>query len=548
MSQVSILGQREQGQDVRTQNILAVLSLSNIVKTSLGPQGLDKMLVDDIGDVTITNDGATILKQLEVTHPAAKVLVELSQIQDREVGDGTTSVVILAAELLKRGNELVKNGIHATSVMSGFRMALKESVKFLTKNLTVKVDSLGREALINACKTSMSSKLLNAESDFFSNLVVNAMQNVGTVKPDGSKSYPVKAVHILKTHGMSSKDSVLVDGYAIEATRSSQGMPTSLKDCKIAFVDFNLNKYRLAMGVQVLVHDPEALDKIRQAEMDVAKKRCQMLIDSGANVILCARGIDDFALKYFVEAGVIAIRRVPKTDLRRIANNTGGRVVVSLADIDGEESFDASCLGTCESVYEKRVGDWEYMFFEGMSKTRAQTIILRGANDFFLDEVERSMHDSMCVIKRVLESNSIVAGGGSVEMALFVYLDDYARTLGSREQLAVAEFAEALLIIPKVLALNAAKDATELLAKLRTYHHAAQRSDAADEKKKALWYSGLELMQGKVRNNLAHGVVEPAMSKVKSLRFATEAAITILRIDDSIRLAKPQEGQPGMPM
>jgi T-complex protein 1 subunit alpha len=231
------------------------------------------MLVDDIGDVTITNDGATILKQLEVTHPAAKVLVELSQIQDREVGDGTTSVVILAAELLKRGNELVRNGIHATSVMAGFRLALKESVKYLSSTLSVKVDGLAQQQLMDAAKTSMSSKLLNAESDFFADLVVRAMQNVATTKGD-KKHYPVKSVHVLKTHGMSAKDSHLVDGYAIEATRSAQGMPTSVKGAKIAFVDFNLNKYRLAMGVQVLVHDPEALDKIRQAEMDVAKKRC----------------------------------------------------------------------------------------------------------------------------------------------------------------------------------------------------------------------------------------------------------------------------------
>jgi len=429
----SIFGQREQGQDVRTQNIMAVLSLSGIVKTSLGPQGLDKMLVDDIGDVTITNDGATILKQLEVTHPAAKVLVELSQIQDREVGDGTTSVVILAAELLKRGNELIKNNIHATSVMTGYRLALKESVKFIQNSLSVKTDTLGREALINAAKTSMSSKLLNAESDFFANIVVNAMTNVKTINHEGKAKYPVKAVHILKTHGMSSKDSTLVDGYAIEATRSSQGMPTSIKGAKIACVDFNLNKYRMAFGIQVLVHDPEALDKIRQGEMDVCRKRCEMIIASGANVVLCSRGIDDFALKYFVEAGVIAIRRVKKNDLKRIANNTGAKVVVSLADMEGNESFSPDYLGTCESAYEKRVGDWEYMFFEGMSLTRAQTIIVRGANDFFLDEIERSLHDSLCVIKRVLESNSIVAGGGSVEVALSVYLDDFARTLGSRE-------------------------------------------------------------------------------------------------------------------
>jgi T-complex protein 1 subunit alpha len=296
----------------------------------------------------------------------------------------------------------------------------------------------------------------------------------------------------------------------------------------------------MAFGVQVLVHDPEALDKIRQGEMDVCKKRCQMIIDAGANVVLCSRGIDDFALKYFVEAGVIAIRRVPKNDLKRIANNTGAKVVVSLADIDGEESFEAANLGTCNSVYEKRVGDWEYMFFEGMSQTRAQTIILRGANDFFLEEVERSLHDSLCVIKRVLESNSIVAGGGSVEVALSVYLDDFARTLGSREQLAIAEFSEALQIIPKVLSLNAAKDATELLAKLRVLHNASQKKaegDQKDEKKEALKYSGLDLTNGKVRNNLSQGVIEPAMSKVKSLKFATEAAITILRIDDMIKLA-----------
>jgi len=535
-----MLGQREQGQDVRTQNILAVQSLSNIVKTSLGPQGLDKMLVDDIGDVTITNDGATILKQLEVTHPAAKVLVELSQIQDREVGDGTTSVVILAAELLKRGNELIRNNIHATSVMSGYRLALKESVKFIQSSLCLKTDSLGREALINACKTSMSSKLLNAESDFFANIVVNAMSNVKTVNSQNQTKYPVKAVHILKTHGMSSKDSQLVDGYAIEATRSAQGMPTSISKAKIACVDFNLNKYRLAFGVQVLVQDPNDLDKIRQAEMDVCKQRCEKIIAAGANVVLCSRGIDDFALKYFVEAGVIAIRRVPKNDLKRIANNTGAKIVVSLADIEGEETFEADCLGDCERVYEKRVGDWEYMFFEGMAKTRAQTIILRGANEFFLDEVERSIHDSLCVIKRVLESNSIVAGGGAVEVALSVYLDDFARTLGSREQLAIAEFSEALQIIPKTLAMNAAQDATELLAKLRVFHNASQKPGNTDEKRAAMKYSGLDLMNGKVRNNLAHGVIEPAMSKVKSLKFATEAAITILRIDDRITLANAE--------
>jgi T-complex protein 1 subunit alpha len=277
--------------------------------------------------------------------------------------------------------------------------------------------------------------------------------------------------------------------------------------------------------------------------MDVTRERVKKIINAGANVILCSKGIDDFALKYFVEAGCIAIRRVKKSDLRRIANNTGAKIVVSLADADqdeADEKFDPSFLGIASKVYEQRVGDWDYTFFEGMKLTRGQTIILRGANDLFLDEIERSLHDSLCVLKRVLESNSLVPGGGAVEVALSIYLDDYARTLGSREQLAIAEFSEALLVIPKILALNAAKDATDLLAKLRVFHNAAQK----DEGKKELKHSGLDLVNGKVRNNLKAGVLEPALSKVKSLKFATEAAITILRIDDMIKLAPKQEEAP----
>lgn len=296
----------------------------------------------------------------------------------------------------------------------------------------------------------------------------------------------------------------------------------------------------------MLVQDPENLEKIRMREMDVTRERIKKIIDAGANVVLCSKGIDDFALKYFVEHNIIAIRRVKKGDLRRIANCTGAKIVVSLADDDeGEEKFNPAFLGKASRVYEKRVGDWDYMMIEGMQNTRAQTIILRGANDFFLDEIERSIHDSLCVVKRVLESNSLVAGGGAVEVGLSIYLDDYARTLGSREQLAIAEFSEALQIIPKTLAMNAAKDATELIAKMRVFHNAAQKSD--DESKKELKHSGLDLITGKVRNNLKAGVLEPAISKIKSLKFATEAAITILRIDDMIRLAPKEEEAPRRP-
>ena len=423
--------------------------------------------------------------------------------------------------------------------MSGYRLALKESVNFLAKNLSVKTDTLDENSIISAAKTSMSSKLLGAESEFFAKMVVDAMNGVKMTNAQGQTKYPVKSVNILKTHGKSSKETTLVPGYAIEATRGSQGMPKKITKAKIACVDFNLNKFRMQMGVQVLVKDPDNLDKIRQREMDICKERCQKIIEGGANVILCSRGIDDFALKYFVEAGVIAVRRVKKADLRRIAQNTGAKVIVSLADMEGDETFDPELLGECDLVEERRVGDWEYMFFEGMKQARAQTIIIRGANEFFLDEIERSIHDSLCVVKRVLESNSLVAGGGAVEVALSIYLDDFARTLGTREQLAIAEYSEALQIIPKTLAMNAAKDATDLIAKLRVFHNAALKADEDDKQKKELIYSGLDLTNGKVRNNLKAGVLEPSMSKVKSLKFATEAAITILRIDDMIKLIAP---------
>ena len=289
------------------------------------------------------------------------------------------------------------------------------------------------------------------------------------------------------------------------------------------------------MGVSVLVQDPENLEKIRQREMDVTRERCKKIVEAGANVILCSKGIDDFALKYFVEANTIAIRRVNKGDLRRIANSSGAKIIVSLADFEGDEKYDANFLGHADRVYESKVGDWDYTFFEGMRSSKGQTIILRGANEYFLAEIERSIHDALCVCKRVLESNTVVAGGGAVEVALSIFLDDFARTLGSREQLAIAEFSEALLVIPKTLAINAAKDATDLIAKLRVFHNAAQKTD--EDGKKDLKHAGLDFVNGKIRNNFTAGVLEPAMSKIKSLKFATEAAITILRIDDMIKLA-----------
>uniref|UniRef100_A0A7S2BQP8 T-complex protein 1 subunit alpha n=1 Tax=Florenciella parvula TaxID=236787 RepID=A0A7S2BQP8_9STRA len=538
-------GERTTGQDVRMANVTACMAIANIVKSSLGPVGLDKMLVDAIGDVTITNDGATILKMLEVEHPAAKVLVELADLQDQEVGDGTTSVVIIAAELLKRANELVKNKIHPTTVMSGYRLAMREAVKYIKNNLLVSADELGDDVLLNACRTSMASKILGPESDFFAAMAVKALTSVKSVNNEGKARYPVSAVHILKCHGRSALESELVDGFALNCTRASQQMPTRIDGAKIALLDFDLKRHKMQMGVQVVVNEAKEVEGIRQREQDITKERIEKILESGANVILTTKGIDDLCMKYFVERGCIAIRRVKKEDIKRLARATGGTVVVTLADMEGNETFEASNLGTAETVQEERVGDGELIYLRGLPTQRAVTVVLRGANDYMLDEMDRALHDSLCVIKRVLESNSVVAGGGAVETALSIYLDDFATTLGSREQLAIAEFAEALLVIPKTLAVNAAQDATDLIGKLRAYHNTAQQSP---EEKANLKYSGLDLMKGKIRNNLEFGVVEPAISKIKSLRFATEAAITILRIDDMIKLAGPQQqGQGGMP-
>mmetsp|Transcript_41582 Transcript_41582/g.98043 ORF Transcript_41582/g.98043 Transcript_41582/m.98043 type:complete len:553 (+) Transcript_41582:59-1717(+) len=536
-------GDRESGQDVRSANVMACIAIANVVKTSLGPVGLDKMLVDDIGETTVTNDGATILSLLEVDHPAGKVLVDLAQLQDKEVGDGTTSVVILAAELLRRANELVGMKIHPTSIIAGYRLAMKTAIKYINQKMAIKVDKLGRDALIQAAKTSMSSKILNVDSDFFAAMAVDSVLQVKTVNSAGEAKFPVNAINILKAHGRGSAESRRINGYALNCTRASQAMPTKVEKAKIALLDYDLRKFKMSLGVQVVVTDPKKLQDIRDREEDIMKERIDLVLRAGANVVLTTKGIDDMCLKYFVDAGAIAVRRVKKDDMRRIAKATGGSIMLSLAGMDGEESFDASSLGQAEMVYEERVGDNEMLVFEGCASLRSGSILLRGPNEYTLDEMERSLHDAMCVVKRVLESNDVVPGGGAVEAGLSIYLENFATTLSSREQMAIAEFADALLVIPKTLAVNAACDATELVAKLRADHNFSQMDPA---KYAAKAHSGLNLTDGTVHNCVEAGVIEPAMSKAKSIAFATEAAITILRIDDRITIQAREEQHPGM--
>ena len=479
-------------------------------------------------------------------------------------------MVLIAAELLRRANALMKNRIHPTTIITGYRLALREAVKYMNENISTKVESLGRESLINVAKTSMSSKVIGADSDFFSSLAVDAIQSVKSTNNRNETKYPVKAVNILKAHGKSATESILVKGYALNCTVASQAMKTRIPEAKIACLDMNLQKERMKLGVNITIDDPKQLEQIRERESTMVIERVDMILKAGANVVLTTKGIDDLCLKQFIERGAMAVRRCKKEDLRRIAKATGATLVSTLSDLNGDEKFEASSLGNAEEVVQERISDDECILVKGTKIHNSASIILRGSNDYHLDEMERSVHDSLSAVKRTLESGSIVPGGGAVEAALHIYLEEFAVTVGSREQLAIGEFAQSLLVIPRTLAVNAAKDASELVAQLRSYHANSQRVQEAPEqqpppspqksgkqrwseveteqariaaKRKAYRNYGLDLTRGKCVDQIKGGVLEPSMSKIRQLKSAVEACIAVMRIDTLIKLDPEKKGQ-----
>lgn len=432
--------------------------------------------------------------------------------------------------------ELVKQKIHPTCIITGYRMACKEACDYISDKYATATSTLGKEVLLNAAKTSMSSKIIGSESNFFAEMCVNAVTRIKSTNQKGEEYYPIDSINVLKQQGKSIKESLFVEGFALNCTVADTEMPKLIKNAKIACLDVNLQKARMAHGIKVVIEDSKELESIRQRESDILKERVEMVLKSGANVVLVTKGIDNIALKYFSEAGVMAVRRVDKQDMRKIARATGASIVINFANTEeneeGSEKFDASNLGSAQVVEQQRVGDSELIMIKGCATTKTASIVFRGPNSVMLDEMQRAMHDAICIVKRTLESKTVVPGGGAVETALNIYLENFAETLGSREQLAVAQFASALLIIPKVLSLNAAKDAVDLVASLRSHHNAAQTKESSSHLKNY----GLDLLNGVVRDNLKAGVLEPSMSKIKCIQFATEATIALLKIDDIILL------------
>ncbi|HSD04472.1 MAG TPA: thermosome subunit beta [Nitrosopumilaceae archaeon] len=505
---------QQKGRDAQKNNIAAAKLVAELVRTSLGPRGMDKMLVDSLGDVTITNDGATILKEIDVQHPAAKMMVEIAKTVDNEVGDGTTSSVVFGGSLLAKAEELLDKDVHPTVIIEGFQAAAEKALSLLSE-LAKKVDPEEKEILLKIARTSMESKLVSEDSGMLSKLVVDAILQVVEKQGDSNK-IDLDNIKVEKKAGGSIRNTSLIKGIVIDKEVVHSGMPTKIEKAKIALVNSALEIEKTEMSAEIRITDPTQMQMFLEEENRMLKSMVDKIQEVGANVLICQKGIDDIAQHYLAKQGVLAVRRVKESDMTKLAKATGGRITTNLDDLTSKD------LGSAEHVEQKKVESDKWVFIEGCRNPRAVTLLLRGGSQRVVDEVDRSLHDSLMVVKDVIEKPAVVAGGGAPEEYLASALKDWADHFEGREQLAIKKYAEALEIIPLTIAENAGMDPIDTMITLRAKQSQGKK------------WTGIDARNTRIADMYSLDIIEPVAVKEQIIKSATEAACMILRIDDVI--------------
>lgn len=523
---------RQRGRDAHESNIMAARVIGDAVRSTLGPKGMDKMLVDSLGDVVITNDGATILDEMDVEHPAAKMIAEVAETQEEEVGDGTTTAVVLAAELLEKAEELLDQGIHPTVVASGFSMAAVKAQDFL-EEMSEEISIEDEEMLKQVAKTAMTGKKVEANIPVLADLAVKAVKQIAE-KVDGGYVVDLDNIDTEKQEGGGIDDSFLVDGVILSKERVHSGMPKLVKNAKIALLNSPLEIKETETDSEIRVSSPDELQKFLDQEEGEIKEMVEKIVDAGANVVICQKGIDDLAQHFLAKKGIFAIRRAKKSDMERLAHATGGKIVTNVDDLSPED------LGKAGVVEERKISGEELTFIEKCENPKAVSILVRGGTEHIVDEAERSMDDAVSVIAKSIESGKIVTGGGATEIELAMKISNYADSIGGKEALAVRAFADAVESIARFLAENAGLDPIDTVVELRSKHEEGNSR------------YGLDVYSGEVKDMFKEGVIEPLPVKTQAISSGSEAAVMILRIDDVIAAKGEEfggagEGPGGMP-
>ncbi|MEM3519169.1 MAG: thermosome subunit beta [Candidatus Hadarchaeales archaeon] len=516
------------GRDAQRMNIMAARVISESVRTTLGPRGMDKMLVDTLGDVVITNDGVTILKEMEVEHPAAKMLVEVAKTQDDLVGDGTTTAVVLAGELLREAEKLLDQEIHPTVIVSGYRLAAEKALEILNR-LAVPVAFDDDATLKKIATTSITGKKAESARDALADLIVKAVKQI-VDKADGGYKVDIDYIGVEKKPGESTADTQLIHGVILDKERVHPEMPKRVRNAKIALLDAALEIKKTETDAEIRISSPEQLRAFIDEEEAILKKMVEKIVSVGANVVVCQKGIDDLAQHYLAKAKIYAVRRAKKSDMEKLARATGATIVTNLDDLSPQD------LGEAGLVEEVKFGDDKMTFVKECKNPRAVGILVRGGSEHVVDEVERAVHDGLCVVAAAIEDGKIVYGGGATMMELSRELREYAQSAGGREALAINAFANALESIPRTLAENAGLDSIDILVELRAKHEKPEGK-----------HMGVDVFNGKVEDMSKLGVIEPLRVTTQAIKSATEAAIMILRIDDVIAASKKEVSPPKTP-